>query len=332
MSQMSKKEQELSALRLVYPDENDREVRPSECPDFVIAHRHNGLAFGVEITEVFQYESDARLLYLPGYFHELISGSEPHHKDDYRTLKVEKAEIINPDGSVKAREIPCIRRMIPSIDEYRRLLIAAISSKDAKHARYDNQLAHINLILVDHVRPLACNKREHFSSLVLDESIKAAVARSRFREIFLITMIDKANVYVPLVSLCLLSEFYMLCNAIIEYCPDQEPESERGILELFAQFLRARGFAAMVHACEGNTEVLLGNTGLLLSENGVVIHDYRDGPLPKSSPPPKPGDPLWLITESLLIAHARIQQEAVFESPLVFDVHGDPAADTSSCR
>lgn len=49
--------------------------------------------FGVEITELFEDGSSARLVKIPDYMQRLWDGGEPVHKDDVKGIKVVTVQI-----------------------------------------------------------------------------------------------------------------------------------------------------------------------------------------------------------------------------------------------
>ena len=129
MTPEEKKRDEFRLLRCVYDVDGFESVTPSERPDFIIRPGGTRGLFGVEVTEIFQSESDARLDRLPGYAAQLFAGGEPRHKDDYAALSLDTVSILEPDGTVKEADIPAIVRDMPTVDEYRSRIIAAIEVK-----------------------------------------------------------------------------------------------------------------------------------------------------------------------------------------------------------
>jgi hypothetical protein len=64
-------------------------VRPHESPDF-LCRRSDIVILGVEVTEYFHSESDARLQRIPGYAKELLGVRRYRHSNDKNSLRVEK--------------------------------------------------------------------------------------------------------------------------------------------------------------------------------------------------------------------------------------------------
>ena len=314
----SKREREWSALRCVYDEKTFESVIPNEKPDFVLTHRGNQ-SFGVEITEFFQSEPDARAYCISDYVPSLLTGGQPRHKDDYVELAVSTASIQDADGIVKTDRIPVIMRAQPTVDQYRRMLIEVIRNKYSKVDGYDESLSHINLIVRDHVSLLWCNEREDFSKFVFNDDLRKLVSESKFREIFLVTFLDRSEVYIPLGMLCLMSEF-QLFGATVERMGQAEVDEDLDLFRFFAHFLRSRGYPAnMTH--DGGEEVFFGNTGLMVDENkGVILRDYADLPLPSVSElPPLPSAAKELL-DTVLRTYEQVTQEVVFVTSLARNV------------
>lgn len=65
----------------VYGNTNHLNTTHGDKPDFLVS-LVDDLKFGVEITEFFQSESQARLNNIPSYISELLDGKSMRHKDD----------------------------------------------------------------------------------------------------------------------------------------------------------------------------------------------------------------------------------------------------------
>ena len=94
---MPDKKRERKILRRVFDESGFAIVDEDESPDFVLATRF-GIRVGVEVTELYRSQSDARVTRIPGYFDELISGPRFRHRDDVETIRVVDIEIQSPAG------------------------------------------------------------------------------------------------------------------------------------------------------------------------------------------------------------------------------------------
>src|SRR5687767_14716538 len=113
-------------------------VEEGEQPDFVCSY--NGVAcFGVEITEFFWTESDARLRKIERYASDLISGGKFRHKDDSNEIKV--SDVVYRVAST-GQEIPlkAIGRTIPPHHVSVPRLLAAIAAKNGKVPAYQQRV------------------------------------------------------------------------------------------------------------------------------------------------------------------------------------------------
>ena len=320
MTRFSQKEYELCVLRSVYDVDSFDDVTASERPDFLISRGDHHGCFGVEITEVFRSGSDARLNRLPGYVTHLFAGGEPKHKDDYEALAIQAVDVVNPDGT-KHTGIPAIVSDTPTVNEYRRALVAAIEAKGTKRVHYSPAADHVNLIIRDNIAILVANKREDFSRLILNDELEFAALDSGFREVFLVTRIDGSDVYIPLNALSLLSEYYMFGEAAIKCDPDDELELRDDPLVLFAHFLKERGCAPRIRREPEGVEVFLGGAGVVAGpESGVALRLYDGYPLPASSRPLPPNEEDERLLSAVLRTYDLLRQDMVFTSALAFDV------------
>ena len=71
---------------MVYDVDRFDTVRESESPDFTLQHRNEQECFGVEATEFYLTDSDARIRNIPGYMSSLFAGGQARHRDDVDAL------------------------------------------------------------------------------------------------------------------------------------------------------------------------------------------------------------------------------------------------------
>jgi hypothetical protein len=69
------------------------EVIDSERPDFLVRYSADSRIFGVEVTEFYQSDTNARLNRIPGYVSELLDGRDFRRKYDRKVLNVAKKQI-----------------------------------------------------------------------------------------------------------------------------------------------------------------------------------------------------------------------------------------------
>lgn len=75
------KDDERRAFDLAYRAHDQWTIALGESPDFICL-RHDQPLLGVEVTELWQHETDARLSNIGGYFDSLLDDEEVVHKDD----------------------------------------------------------------------------------------------------------------------------------------------------------------------------------------------------------------------------------------------------------
>ena len=92
METNSKKQQERRIFDLVYADRSFDEVKESENPDFLVRYFPNTPYFGVEVTECYLTETNARIHNISGYTDELLRVNNFRHKDDGKIIKVTKID------------------------------------------------------------------------------------------------------------------------------------------------------------------------------------------------------------------------------------------------
>ncbi len=91
-----KLDREPACLNTVYVETEFESVRLTDRPDFILQHRSPAPPFGVEVTDLYQSESEARLAEHPDYISELLAGGDHMHRDDQETLKVSTVTIHGP--------------------------------------------------------------------------------------------------------------------------------------------------------------------------------------------------------------------------------------------
>gem|GEM_PF-4099149 len=113
---MDKRANEWSILRTVYNVQECAGVEESERPDFLLTKDgHGAVPFGVEVTELFRNQADARSVRHPDYLDALFRGAPHMHKDDRKPFALSWARISDSSGGVTDKNVPMI--LTPSIPE-----------------------------------------------------------------------------------------------------------------------------------------------------------------------------------------------------------------------
>lgn len=324
---VNKKQKETAILELIYDGNELAEVVASERPDFRVRQRRQQTYFGVEVTELYQSDSGARLRNIPNYFSEILNDNTYRHRADRDALKVEHITITSAEGKDKG-STRGIFQQLPSIEEYLQMIARTIANKESKLEQYEQGLSHVNLIVFDTVNRVRTAAVEDFCWLVLKEPIKRVVYGSEFREIFLITVLEKDRwVYIPL-KLMLLMETFFLFGKIAAGLPSatQHPPSKKfeasvgEFMSAFASYMRSKTNDVYVRDENTCVEVVFGNSGLILEEERVLIRDYNDYSLPREVRVLEDYDVALFSDETFREKEEEILTDYVFSTELAFDV------------
>ena len=178
------KDQEKTLFDQVYPQTDDWVVTSSEAPDF-LCYRNGEVYLGVEVTELFLHEGDARLKKVEGYALNLIDGGKVVHKYDRKNIKVEKIKIQNKDGALFKEINGIFREGIP----YKKavtLLMGTILNKEEKLDQYLKACNNIDLIIKDGSLMFWFDDYKTIFRAISHYADKKAIINSGFREIFLV--------------------------------------------------------------------------------------------------------------------------------------------------
>jgi hypothetical protein len=273
-------------MRVVYATADLSTMRPSDKPDFVLA---KGLEpnFGAEVTDLYQTESNARLVNLPNYMNDLWAGGRLRHKDDVEELQVIRATITDKDGNVKQTDVPGILQKSPPVKLKYERLAAILRDKNEKCAGYRQDLSHINLIIVDHFQMPSDLEGEYNTGDLFSCGVREALADSPFQEIYLVGRSPEGSFfYRPLRLLLMLEQFYVLGSAIETF--DRELDlSRQDLAPLFVRVM-ADSPLGVRYAIERERELaVIDCCGVRVAEDGrVEVLDFADLPVPEVAPLP----------------------------------------------
>lgn len=274
---MSKEERERAILGMVYGMDDVAHVEKTERPDFAVSVPES--RFGVEITELYDSEADARAINHPYYVPGLLAGGQHMHKDDIGPLSVCRVRISGPDGVTKQTDVPAIIRRLPSHAEKSSRLAGLIRRKSEQCAGHDASLRHVNLIVLDHSERALSLTNEYSTEHLLNEDLRSALTAMRFREAFLVTPLaeDERRV-VPLRLVFLASEFFIFVRAIEALGRRHLVHSASDAVAAFAWNARRRGLHVDVVRGRGTgIEAHWGNATVTFDVGGgVSILDLRD--------------------------------------------------------
>lgn len=171
-------------LEMVYELDRFHEVVPRERPDFALRLTSAETPFGVEITQIFPSEPEARLNLVHGYANQLWSGGSHIHKDDVQALQSVRVTITGQDGTVRQENLPAIIAERPTLAAYRGMLAKAIDDKSRRS--YDlASLSHCDLIVFDWFT-LPFDPEHYTTDRFFDDDVRAALQNAAFREVLLV--------------------------------------------------------------------------------------------------------------------------------------------------
>ncbi len=230
------KQQERSCLEAVFPTANLQVVAAEE-PDF-LCETQNGYRFGVEITEFYQSESDARLARIDSYAADLLAGGAYRHKEDRANIKTTKATY-RPRNSQKGIPLTVIARDVPSHRDTVPMLLAQIEAKNAKYTRYAANVSPVDLIVDDVDRIL---RFESLQQLMAPLASTDSLRSSSFREIYVLTWsANRGSVAVPLRANLFAADIALFDIAYSTFRRQHgEPDTVRDFLSFLSVALAAR--------------------------------------------------------------------------------------------
>ncbi len=260
----------------------------SERPDFIATLPGVGDPFGIEVTEFYLSESDARLRNIRGYLSDIFGHGRYRHVDDHKFLKVDEVTITPTDGG-DGRRVPAIIQTFPDTSEHLRQLAEVIRSKGSK-ARGYQRLQHLNLIVLDHLDRWGTLSSASLCRTLTSAHIPAAFWSSPYREIFYVTSLSGDRwVYVPLGLHCLLAEAFAV-DRVIASSLKPTTDHARELLQVLSHHLALRSvLPVLTRGAEVEFEVLHRRYGLLLPPGkGMIVRDYADHTYPYDACPLAP--------------------------------------------
>jgi hypothetical protein len=282
------KDVELALLRVVYDTTKYGTVRHQDKPDFVLSYGSR-TGFGVEVTEIYESESDARLQNIDGYMQALWDGKPHKHRDDVEVLKTGPATLLDKDGNVKATNLPIVMINATNMPSFSHLLAERIYRKEARFSEYVQGLTHVNLIVHDRTHSPAPKVDEVYESRVfLSDSVKSALNACRFSEVFVVsTDVDNKQVFRPLRALMLGEIGYGLVKAMQEEFRVPVELHDDDILMLFFETCRGLGLELkFVRDEQGMPCAYFGGAGIRFEPDGIKIYEVSNLPPPIACDPP----------------------------------------------
>ncbi len=318
-----KKNKEKTIFDLVYSGRAFDSVTPTEEPDFKVKNADG--EFGVEITEFYFSQSEARMKNIPGYFTEILEEKKYRHKDDVIPFEVKEFTILPGDNRRPSFKEEGLLRQLPSIDEYVKKISELIEHKNKRYKNYITGLNHVNLIILDGERRLLGTPKDAFHHLFFQSELEKTLMSADFREVFFVTELGEfdasKNVYIPLKMLFLVAEIFLLNYILVKEYPDTLMTPL-----LCAEYLLWRGAKDIYfkRASDG-FEIGYGNSGIFISNDeseGINIRDYSDFALPGDFTSITTSRASSFLDDTFLRSFEKYKSDCVFSMELCFDVSG----------
>jgi hypothetical protein len=318
MRKQSKKEREREIVDLVYAFRQPFKIDDGEQPDFIARLAPMDKPFGIEVTEFFHSESEARLDRVPGYVGDLLKGGVFRHKTDRQELIVDKIKIMS-GGAVKFSGVPAIVQEAPPIAECAAMVAKIIRNKSEKLNGASRKLRHINLIIRDCTGLLGHRKPSDFYSLYCTDALTTAVFGSPFREVYFVTRLSVGDSFIPLKMVVTLAQLYFFRAALRDPALDAlTPDCD--FIEYFGSYLDSiAGGGVLVRGDAPECEAIYGDTGFLLDPRlKLQLRMYSDVPVEQYGPVnPSVGFTLHPTISQQVRA---FQREHTFSSGIAFRV------------
>lgn len=271
-----KRKWERSTLELVY-DPVAFEIVHDDSPDFRLS-RPGKAPFGVEVTDVFIDDSQARMLFVEGYMESLWKGGRHIHRDDVVNLEVAELEVTDPTGEREPRKIQGIVRTNPTRDDHYERIAEVLERKNAAFRLYERELGHTNLVIADHFPTTSGIEKEFRSADILLPRLREALRTSPFRSVKLISHVGyEDSVYYELDLMWLWEGFMVYLEAILNTYGAPHEVEEQDVAVLYSEATRQRGWPVALSWDSGRPFAAGGDFGIaLVEDSGIVIHDYDD--------------------------------------------------------
>ncbi|MET9767713.1 hypothetical protein [Streptomyces sp. NPDC006415] len=288
---MDKGERERRAFNLIYDDSEYHSVCHSDSPDFLVRQFETSPVFGVEVTDAYETEADARIEQHPRYIAKLLDGARHMHKDDAQILPVVEVEVTDRDGNVKHTNMPAIIRPNPTTRMRAEILTRILRRKNERFSVYEESgVSHVNLVIMDHFASALNDSDEYLVRDLLDSDLRAELRGTSFREVYLVSLHRNGNsFYRPLRMLLLMEQFQLFLGSLNSY-KDAEVLQVLEVQDIVPLFVRTTCGELGVRNAENEVGyiALLGNCGAFYKESrGTQILDFQDSVLPEIAPTPE---------------------------------------------
>lgn len=270
---------ELELFHYIYGRGKDWDVISFESPDF-LCNRDSSTVLGVEVTELWHNESDARLKNLEGYAFDLLDSGKYRHKDDKSNIKVDVVKYMPKGEEDKAKEINAIIHEMPGFKERVSLLEGAIKSKEDKASAYMRTCPVVDLIIEDASSLFWFEKYENIFHPISGFVNRSSVINSPFREIFVITKTkENKKVYISLKLNLFAEDIAIFEKFVVDSEHFHDSEEIARAFKVILYCLRSSSYGNLrTHTEDNGFGIIVGCHLYLYTGNGKHIRDYSTMP------------------------------------------------------
>lgn len=247
----------------------------AEEPDFLCA-KENTL-IGVEITELFLDQSDARLRRVDGYSLKLLNGGNFLHKSDKENIKIDKIKYFqNGDPGCPGIELSAIIQRVPHLTKKASLLSATIAAKEKKIKNYLKSCSAVDLIINDASALFMFDKYENMIIPLFNYIDRNLIANSGFREIYLITRnTDNIKIKVPLKLNMFAQDVTIIEKLLVEWGKTSDFSDSNKMVTILLYCLYKCGYKKLTLTVVNNElQLIIGSHLFSYTKEGKKIQDY----------------------------------------------------------
>lgn len=202
---MPDKSKELKALTAALGDMVDIQFKATESPDF-IGYAGKTPQLGVEITEFYYSETEARKMLIPEYSRELFETRRYRHKDDKERWTFDMVTIKVPGKDDLEVEALVGEVVTPELIAQR--LLKRVQEKNTKARTYLRHAPSADLVINDVENVCRANTVATLLTTLSDREDINCLLQSPFDEVFLLTEADDTPCSIPLRASLIASEAY----------------------------------------------------------------------------------------------------------------------------
>jgi hypothetical protein len=274
------KARERRAFDRTYGPRNTWNVVPGEVPDF-LCERSGRVLLGVEVTQIWLHETDARLANIKGYTSTLLDKGTFLHKDDSANVVIDDIKIVPVEGDAPTIEVRAIFQELPKSAEKVEFLLSAIDQKTEKSSAYLAKCPQIDLVIEDASTIFWFDDFEKFLRPISASPRRATLLASPFREIFLLTRngSTRSRVCIPLKASLLLEDLLVL-EELLDSRGDTPPsDDDPSRLHIVCSALQRRGHVDLPTCIEDSSiGLVIGSYTVHWTPKGKVVRDYCSWP------------------------------------------------------